>query len=360
VDRRIVTVEEPLLLNHHRPLLLEMLQELVQDHHGVAGVDGDDPGTLGMMRVYTSPVLLKNISIICFERLAPTLALTGPGRLFLIHCYTYLLVCVVWKDTVVSSIIKMLSNIDIELWFTEVTKSVQILTCSFFCSSLRSLVDPSRRLLYKHQLFMQDDVHGAIRNPMGSTQIHAGHPVVNRHIGGTAATMSRVRFVFIIWYNYEKNYNKSVLLTIAFFTGLNFLEDVIDSSFCQGLVPKSGISEVFDFVSAFSGPGKARNKISPLHHCDSWQRYQRVTVSQRRYRSSSLSEKKTSSILGSAHTLLRCRPALRQLLANKTKFKFDIDPTPYFIFLCALQLYLFKWSAMQQIPQEEENHILEY
>jgi hypothetical protein len=35
---------EQLLLNHHRPLFPEMLQELAQDYDGVVGVDGDAPG----------------------------------------------------------------------------------------------------------------------------------------------------------------------------------------------------------------------------------------------------------------------------------------------------------------------------
>jgi hypothetical protein len=55
------------------------------------------------------------------------------------------------------------------------------------------------------------------------------------------------------------------------FAGLNFLQDVVDSGFRQGLVPKSGISKNFYFVSAFSGSGKAGHKIADLCHSDSWQ-----------------------------------------------------------------------------------------
>ncbi len=40
----IVQAEEPLLLNHLKPLLLEILQELAQGHHRVVGIDGDVPG----------------------------------------------------------------------------------------------------------------------------------------------------------------------------------------------------------------------------------------------------------------------------------------------------------------------------
>jgi hypothetical protein len=44
VHGRIVPVEEQLLLDHQRPLLLEMLQDLAQNHHGVVGIDDDAPG----------------------------------------------------------------------------------------------------------------------------------------------------------------------------------------------------------------------------------------------------------------------------------------------------------------------------
>jgi hypothetical protein len=46
VDGRIVPLQEPLLLDHHRPFVPEMLQELAQDYDGVVGVDGDTLGTM--------------------------------------------------------------------------------------------------------------------------------------------------------------------------------------------------------------------------------------------------------------------------------------------------------------------------
>jgi hypothetical protein len=35
MDRRVVPVQEPLLLDHPRPLVPEMLQELAQDYDGL-------------------------------------------------------------------------------------------------------------------------------------------------------------------------------------------------------------------------------------------------------------------------------------------------------------------------------------
>ncbi len=55
------------------------------------------------------------------------------------------------------------------------------------------------------------------------------------------------------------------------FAGLNFLLDVVDSGFRQGLVPKSGVSKNFYFICAFSGSGKVRHEITDLRHSVSWQ-----------------------------------------------------------------------------------------
>jgi hypothetical protein len=78
----------------------------------------------------------------------------------------------------------MLFNIAMEQRCTAVTKSMQILTRSFFCSSAEKLGDPSRRLLHKPQFVMQDVVHGTVRNPMGSSQVHAGDLAVGLHVTG--------------------------------------------------------------------------------------------------------------------------------------------------------------------------------
>ncbi len=37
----VVPLDEPLLLDYLRPLLLAMLQEFAQGHNGVAGIDGE-------------------------------------------------------------------------------------------------------------------------------------------------------------------------------------------------------------------------------------------------------------------------------------------------------------------------------
>ncbi len=44
VDRSDVPMEKPRLLSHHRPLLLEMPHEDVEDLHDVRAVDGGAPG----------------------------------------------------------------------------------------------------------------------------------------------------------------------------------------------------------------------------------------------------------------------------------------------------------------------------
>ncbi len=56
MDGRIVPVQEPLLLDHLRPLDPEMLHELVQDDDGQVGVDGDAPGHDVRVR---EPLLVK-------------------------------------------------------------------------------------------------------------------------------------------------------------------------------------------------------------------------------------------------------------------------------------------------------------
>jgi hypothetical protein len=58
---------------------------------------------------------------------------------------------------------------------------------------------------------------------------------------------------------------------VGVFTGLYFPQNVVDSSFCQGIVPESGIIEHFDFVGTFASSDEAKNKILHLHDYNSWQ-----------------------------------------------------------------------------------------
>jgi hypothetical protein len=48
MQRRIAPVEEPVLLDHLRPLLLQMQQGLSRGLDEVVGVDGGRPGTMWM------------------------------------------------------------------------------------------------------------------------------------------------------------------------------------------------------------------------------------------------------------------------------------------------------------------------
>jgi hypothetical protein len=126
----------------------------------------------------------------------------------------------------------------------------------------QKLGDLLHQLLYKPQVFIKDVVHGAIRHPMGSSQVHAHNPVIRVHVGGDSGddVLSPLGFLCV-----------QVLLIVGHFAFLNFLQDVVNSGFRQRLVLKSGISEAFDFVSTFSGSGKASNDIAHLRQSDSWE-----------------------------------------------------------------------------------------
>jgi hypothetical protein len=95
---------------------------------------------------------------------------------------------------------------------------------------------------------------------MGSSKVHAHNPPIRVNVGDDSGdnVLSPLGCV-------------QVALIIGGFASLNLLQDVVDSAFCQGLVPKSGISKNFDFVSAFSGSGKASQEIADLRHSNSWQ-----------------------------------------------------------------------------------------
>ncbi len=87
---------------------------------------------------------------------------------------------------------------------------------------------------------------------MDNSKVHAFNPPIRVNVGGDSSDdvlsplgLFRVQMPQIV----------------GGFPGLNFLQDVVDSGFRQGLVPKGGISKNFYFVSTFSGSGKT----------DSWQ-----------------------------------------------------------------------------------------
>ncbi len=95
-------------------------------------------------------------------------------------------------------------------------------------------------------------MHGAIRHVMGSSKIHAGHPAIGIHIGrdSSADVLSPLGFLRI-----------QVPLIVGGFAGLTLLQDVVNSGFRQRLVPKSSISETFDFVSAFPALARPATKL---------------------------------------------------------------------------------------------------
>ncbi len=119
MNRGIIPVEKSLPGRHFRPLLPELLQEDAQDLHDVGDVD------LGALR---NDVRVDE----------PATALMGPGFPFSIHCLDCFLVSGVWKDTIVSSIVTISSNIERERRWTAAKNAWQVMTCSCFCSSLRS------------------------------------------------------------------------------------------------------------------------------------------------------------------------------------------------------------------------------
>ncbi len=99
---------------------------------------------------------------------------------------------------------------------------------------------------------------------MGSSKVHALNRPIRIDVSGDSGTdvlsplgLLRVQMPQIV----------------GGFAGLNFLQDVVDSGFRQGLVPKSGINKIFYFVSAFSGSGKTGHEIADLRQSDSWQGY---------------------------------------------------------------------------------------
>jgi hypothetical protein len=98
--------------------------------------------------------------------------------------------------------------------------------------------------------------------PHESSQVHACNPPIRVNVGGDSGDdiLSTLGLLCV-----------QVLLIVSGFASLNFLQDVIDSGFRQRLVPKSSISKNLDFISAFSGFGKASYQIADLRHSNSWQ-----------------------------------------------------------------------------------------
>ncbi len=82
---------------------------------------------------------------------------------------------------------------------------------------------------------------------MGSSKVHARNPPIRVNVRGDSGddVLSPLGLFHV-----------QMPQIVGGFAGLNFLQDVVDSFFRQGLVPKSGISKNFYFVSAF--PALAR------------------------------------------------------------------------------------------------------
>ncbi len=99
---------------------------------------------------------------------------------------------------------------------------------------------------------------------MGSSKVHALNPPIRVDVGSDSGddVLSPLGLLRV-----------QMLQIVGGFAGLNFLQDVEDSGFRQGLVPKSGISKNFDFVSPFAGSGKTGHEIADLRHSNSWQGY---------------------------------------------------------------------------------------
>ncbi len=106
---------EPLLLDHHRPFLHEMLQELAQDNHGLVGIYDD---ALGDNVSVHQPLTVKKREHHLLGAASCHLGLYRAMLALLDPLFQLLLV---------SSIITILSNIDKERRFSAVT-------CSFFWS----------------------------------------------------------------------------------------------------------------------------------------------------------------------------------------------------------------------------------
>ncbi len=73
---------------------------------------------------------------------------------------------------------------------------------------------------------------------MGSSKVHARNPPIRVNVGGDSGddVLSPLGLFLV-----------QMPQIVGGFTGLNFLHDVVDSGFRQGLVPKSGISKNFFF-----------------------------------------------------------------------------------------------------------------
>jgi hypothetical protein len=97
---------------------------------------------------------------------------------------------------------------------------------------------------------------------MGSSKVHALNPPIRVDISGDSGddVLSPLGLLRV-----------QMPQIFGGFAGLNFLQDVVDSGFRQGLVPKCGISKNFYFISAFSGSGKTGHEIADFRHSDSWQ-----------------------------------------------------------------------------------------
>ena len=119
VDWYVVPVENPFPTDNVLPLLLETVQE-----HG--------EGTYDVVCINIMPMLSKNTSTICLVLNEPRLALFYS----LLDCG---LVSGVWKNTMDSSIVTILSRIDKDLSFISFIHLVQLPTLSNFWSDERSL-----------------------------------------------------------------------------------------------------------------------------------------------------------------------------------------------------------------------------
>ncbi len=83
---------------------------------------------LAAMWEYTRPLLSKKDRIICLVLLAWTHAFIGPFFPFAIHCLDCFLASRVWYETMVSSIVTMLSNIAREWQWMPAMNSLQFST----------------------------------------------------------------------------------------------------------------------------------------------------------------------------------------------------------------------------------------
>jgi hypothetical protein len=108
VEGSIVPMEEPFLLNHHRPFLLQMFQEFVKGHHHVIGIDSGAPvydvGVDEAFAVEKSQYYL--FSLTCMDS-----GLERAWLAFLDPLLGLFLISGVWWNIIVLSIVTMLPSI---------------------------------------------------------------------------------------------------------------------------------------------------------------------------------------------------------------------------------------------------------